>query len=54
MQLAIALTCLLVPLVGNAWELTYSPPRRPVLVIGCMLVWVSLTLLMQWYQERRV
>jgi hypothetical protein len=52
MKLLIALTCFLVAVVGNTWELTYSPPRWPVLVIGFAFVWVALTLLMEWYHER--
>jgi hypothetical protein len=34
MHLAVSLTCLLVAIIGNTWELTYNPPRWPVLVIG--------------------
>jgi hypothetical protein len=46
MHLAVALVCLIVPLVGNTWELLYSPPRWPVLVIGVALFYVAMLLLM--------
>ena len=52
MKLTLALTCLIVPIIGNTWELTYSPPCWPVLLIGFVLVSVALTLLMEWYHER--
>jgi hypothetical protein len=45
--LAVALVCLLISIVGNTWELTYSHPRWPVLVIGVALFWVAMVLLMQ-------
>ncbi|MFH1345345.1 MAG: hypothetical protein ABIL01_29680 [Pseudomonadota bacterium] len=46
MEFAIALIGLTVPIVGNASELTYSPPRWPVLVIGVALLVVAMILLM--------
>ncbi|MDP3078650.1 hypothetical protein [Bradyrhizobium sp.] len=53
MKLAIALICLTIPIVGNAWELTYSPPRWPVLVIGTALFLVAMVLLMVLHEQRR-
>lgn len=47
MHLAVALTCLIVPIITNTWELTNTQPFWPLLVIGCVLIWVSLVLLMQ-------
>jgi hypothetical protein len=53
MKLAIALICLTVPIMGSAWQLTYNPPRWPVLVIGTALFLVTMVLLMVLHAQRK-
>jgi hypothetical protein len=45
--LPVALTGLIVPSIGNTWELTNTQPNWPLLLIGVALFCVSLVLLMQ-------